>query len=208
MSENSKMAPELLAGLIRIGSGACVSLCDPDVLTGTRIYFANHTSHLDFFVIWACLPPEQRKRCLPVAAKDYWESGRIRRYLANRVFRAVLVDRNNVSARTNPLKRMDEALAGGESLIIFPEGSRSPDGEMQPFKPGLYHLARHNPEIPLTPVCLENLNRILPKGERLPVPLLSAVTFGRDMRLETGESKSDFLNRAQTAVEELRSHDN
>ena len=202
------MTLNFLAAIIRIASGACVKLRDPEVLTGTRIYFANHTSHLDFLVIWAGLPPEQRRRCLPVAAKDYWDAGPFRRYLANRVFRAVLVDRDHVTAHNNPLRRIDEALAGGESIIIFPEGGRSPDGETQPFKPGLYHLAKRNPEVPLTPVCLENLNRILPKGEHLPVPLLSAVTFGCDIRLEPGEARSDFMDRAQAAVEELRNHDN
>ncbi len=202
------MGPDLLATLIRVASGACVRLGDPDVMAGTRIYFANHTSHLDFAVVWASLPSEQRRRCVPVAAKDYWESGWLKRYLAKRVFRAVLLDRKRVSASENPIDRMNQALADGDSLIVFPEGTRSLDGEMRKFKPGLYHLAKRNPEVPLVPICLENLNRILPKGELLPVPLLSAITFGSVIRLETGETKGAFLERAQDAIEELRSHDN
>jgi 1-acyl-sn-glycerol-3-phosphate acyltransferase len=201
------MAPDLLAALIRIASGICVRLRDPGVLTGKRIYFANHTSHLDFAVIWASLPSSQRKRCVPVAAKDYWETGWLKPYLAKRVFRAVLLDRERISAHENPLDRMDETLARGDSLIIFPEGTRSLDGEMRKFKPGLYHLAKRNPEVPLVPICLENLNRILPKGELLPVPLLSAIAFGASIRLQTGEDKSAFLDRAREAIKELRGHD-
>ncbi len=138
------MVPDFLASLIRVISGACIALSDPDVLTGPHVYFANHTSHLDFLVIWSSLPPDQRRRCRPVAAKNYWEGGCIRRYLANRVFRAVLVDRKHVTAHNNPLTQMNEVLADGDSLIIFPEGSRSFDGQMHPFKSGLYHLAKHN----------------------------------------------------------------
>lgn len=201
------MVSDLFSFLLRLAVGSYVRLRDPEVLGGTRIYFANHTSHLDFAVIWANLPSIQRRRCVPVAARDYWETGRIRRYFAQQVFRAVLVDRKRVSVRSNPLLPMDEALERGDSLIIFPEGTRSLDGATRRFKPGIYHLAKHNPEVSLVPVCLENLNRILPKGERLPIPVLSAITFGQAMQLEPGETKRDFLERAESAVEELRSHD-
>jgi 1-acyl-sn-glycerol-3-phosphate acyltransferase len=100
---------------------------------------------------------------------------------------------------------MEEALAAGESLIIFPEGTRTieDEAEMNDFKPGLWHLARKHPDVELVPVFLENLNRILPKGDFLLVPLLAAVTFGPPIRLLEGEDKAEFLARAKRSVQQL-----
>ena len=98
---------------------------------------------------------------------------------------------------------MLDALDRGESLIVFPEGTRSPDGELQEFKPGLYHVARARPQVPLVPVWLENLNRILPKGEALLVPLLARIAVGAPLHLLPGETKTDFLARARDAVAAL-----
>jgi 1-acyl-sn-glycerol-3-phosphate acyltransferase len=170
-----------------------------------RIYFANHQSHLDAPVIWASLPGPLRRRTRPVAARDYWQSGRLRPWLAQRVFGAVLIERQNVTRRNNPLAPMDRALDGGDSLIVFPEGTRQAEdeGDIQAFKPGLYHLARRRPEVELVPVHLENLNRILPKGDFLLIPLLAAVTFGRPIHLEKDEPRHVFLMRARNAVRDL-----
>jgi 1-acyl-sn-glycerol-3-phosphate acyltransferase len=99
---------------------------------------------------------------------------------------------------------MLDTLRGGESLIIFPEGTRNPDGEVNPFRPGLFHIAKALPEIQLVPVFIENLNRVLPKGEILPVPMLCSVTFGEPLRLAQGEMKPDFLTRARDAMLALR----
>jgi 1-acyl-sn-glycerol-3-phosphate acyltransferase len=99
---------------------------------------------------------------------------------------------------------MVNALGDRHSLILFPEGGRQTTPEPQPFKGGLYHLAKKRPDVELVPVWMENLNRILPKGEILPVPLLGSVTFGAPIRLEAGEAKPDFLTRAREAVIGLR----
>ncbi len=202
------MLAEAVAAVIRTAAGVNAYSLDPDVSRGACVFFANHSSHLDFLVIWAALPSEQRQRCVPVAAKDYWEKTRLRRYLACRVFHALLVDRKHVAAHNSPLTAMGDVLARGRSLIIFPEGTRSVDGQMGKFKSGLFHLARANPEARVVPVCLENLNRVLPKGELLPVPLLSSVTFGRPLALGKGETRDAFLSRAFAAVQELRRHEN
>lgn len=168
------------------------------------ILFANHSSHLDFAVIWAALPESVRARVRPVAGRDYWDRDAIRRWLAVQVFRAVLIERQNVTVTTNPLAPMLAALAKGESLIVFPEGTRNPDGEIRPFKPGLYHVARARPEIPLVPVLLDNLNRILPKGHVLAVPLIAHLSVGTPLNLKPGEPKHEFLARAQSALVALR----
>jgi 1-acyl-sn-glycerol-3-phosphate acyltransferase len=169
-----------------------------------RIYFANHTSNLDALVIWSALPPALRALTRPVAARDYWQEDAVRRYLALRVFNAVLIERKKVTAHDNPIEAMVEAMGDRHSLIIFPEGGRNPGPEPAPFKAGLFHLARHRPDAELVPVFLENLNRVLPKGEVLPVPMLCSLTMGSPVRPLEGETKPDFLERARLAVWNLR----
>ena len=200
----------MIAGLIRLITGAQARWCGvdpvrPDGTVPTRVYFANHQSNLDAPVIWASLPTELRRRTRPVAARDYWDAGPLRRYLAHQIFRCLLIERAKVTVSNNPLRAMEQVLDARESLIIFPEGTRSMDDEggMNEFKPGLWHLAKKHPEAELVPVHLENLNRILPKGTLVLIPLLAAVTFGKPGRIEPGEDKATFLARAKRAVEEL-----
>lgn len=171
---------------------------------GSQIFFANHTSHLDALVIWSVLPPEIRSRVRPVAARDYWERSGCRRYFAMKVFHAVLVDRKPcVHGQEHPLRPLFDALDTGDSLILFPEGSRSADGRIGEFKPGLYHLAERFPEVDLVPVHLENLNHVMPKGEFLPVPLICTVTMGAPLPRIREEPKTAFLERARNAVHTL-----
>lgn len=178
-----------------------------------RIYFANHTSHLDFVVLWSALPGRVRARTRPVAAKDYWEKG-VRAYLAQKVFRAVLVRRGETAEARNReetraaartvIDRLAEAMGETESLILFPEGTRGAGDTIAPFRSGLYYLAKRKPEVELVPAYLENLNRILPKGEVLPVPLISLLTFGVPMHVGETEDKHEFLERASAAMCALR----
>jgi len=193
----------LLAALAKIITGASARWlgCAPD--TRQRVYFANHASNLDALVIWAALPPPVRALTRPVAARDYWTKGRVRPYLANHIFNALLIERKKPTMSDNPLKDMLTALGDRHSLIIFPEGGRQSGGEMAPFKSGLYHLAKHRPDVEFIPVLIENLNRILPKGEFLPVPVLGGVNFGTPVKLEPGEDKDAFLQRTQAAIKEM-----
>ena len=185
--------------LVRLLCGARAVWLGSAPPNGVCIFFANHTSNLDPVVLWSALPSFIRIRTRPVAAQDYWTKSSLRLFLATRVFRALLIERRNVTVRNNPLAKMLEALDAADSLIIFPEGGRFAGPEPQEFKSGLYHLARQRPNVPLVPVYLENLNRVLPKGEFLPVPLLGSVTLGSPISLNPGESKLDFLSRARLA---------
>jgi 1-acyl-sn-glycerol-3-phosphate acyltransferase len=166
------------------------------------VYFANHASHLDYLMIWSKLPRDRRRTVRPVAGRDYWSRGRARRFVSGRVFHAVLIDRGGGSAAAAraAMAAMSGALDGGDSLIVFPEGTRSIDGTIGPFRSGLYHLARLRPDVDLVPVLLENTHRILPKGRFLPVPAKSRVVFGAPLHAEPGEDKRSFLARARGAL--------
>lgn len=202
MNPGYLMNKHLAAWLIRTISGIRVIPAESCPL-GSAIYFANHSSHLDFVTIWAALPAACRATVRPVAGRDYWEKTALRRRIAQDFFNAVLIERQHVTVATNPLEPMLAALDAGNSLIVFPEGTRSPDGKIHGFKSGLYHLARSRPQVPLVPVYLQDLNRILPKGDILPVPLIASLSVGRPLLLEGNESKSAFLARARTTIEQL-----
>ncbi len=171
--------------------------CPPEATQ--RIYFANHQSHLDWVLIWAALPHELRARTRPIAARDYWANSRFKRWLTSEVFRAVYVSRQR-SEDQDPLEPLIDALNHGDSLVIFPEGTRSNKGLPQPFKSGVYHLAQQFPQVQLVPAWIDNVQRVMPKGEVVPVPVLCTVTFGAPLALRPDEPKAEFLARARNAV--------
>jgi len=214
MSNNIHPIASLLAAVARGISGVQVQWAGCEPSERQRIYFANHSSHLDFVVLWSALPSEIRAKTRPIAAKDYWEETPLRRYLAKNVFHAVLLDRGTTAKAKNAeevhfvgrhlMEEMAEALGTEHSLIFFPEGTRGTGEKIGPFRSGLYHLALRRPDVELVPAYLENLNRILPKGEFLPVPMLSLLTFGKPLKVEPDEEKDAFLERAREAVASLR----
>lgn len=203
-SLETKLTGGSLALLARILSGASVRWIDSQPDSCQRVYFANHTSHLDGIVLWSSLPPEVRVVTRPVAAKDYWTAGPVRRYLSTRVFNALLIDRRNIKVHQSPVDVMIREIGNRYSLIVFPEGSRNSGPDMGEFKSGLYYLCKKRPDLEMIPVYIDNMNRILPRGEVLPVPLLTCITFGPPIWLEAGEPKADFLRRAREAVRRLK----
>ncbi len=169
------------------------------------LYFANHSSHGDFVLLWAALPYAIRNKTRPIAGSDYWLASTLRRYIITKVFNAVLIDRTAGLGRADPVQLMAQSLKQGDSLIMFPEGTRnSTDAPMLPLKGGLYHLATVCPDVRLVPVWIDNIKRVLPKGELIPVPLACTVRFGMPINLASGETKDSFLQRARDAMLELR----
>ncbi len=172
-----------------------------------RVYFANHSSNGDFVLLWTVLPAPLRRRTRPVAALDYWLKSPLRSFIGRDVFNAVLIDRRPEARTTDPVAQMAQALDQGASLILFPEGQRnSSDVDLLPFKSGLYHLAMARPTVDFVPVWIANLNKVMPKGEIIPVPLICTLTFGPPLHLIQDEAKDTFLARARSALLALRAN--
>jgi 1-acyl-sn-glycerol-3-phosphate acyltransferase len=175
-----------------------------------RIYFANHSSHLDFVLIWSSLPRHVRERTRPVASRDYWERSRFRRYYVRDVFNAVLIDRALLDRDTvggafdrrgrEAVAQMLEGLGDEYSLILFPEGTRGSGESISQFRSGLYYVCRERPDVELVPVRIHGTHKVLPKGRWLPRPQESDLTFGPAMRIEDGESRTAFSERARAAL--------
>jgi 1-acyl-sn-glycerol-3-phosphate acyltransferase len=199
----AKLMALFLLGLIRVltGSQARWYGCPPKA--EQRIYFANHQSHADLVMIWAALPKELRHMTRAIAARDYWTKTPFKQWLTTEVFNVIYVARER-TADEDPLEPLLDALAQGDSIILFPEGTRGHTGEPQPFKAGLYNLALKCPQAVLVPAWINNVQHVLPKGEVVPVPVLCSVTFGAPMQLLPGEERRVFLERARDAVIALR----
>jgi 1-acyl-sn-glycerol-3-phosphate acyltransferase len=194
----------LLATIARLITGAQGHWYGSPPKAEQRIYFANHQSHFDWVLIWAALPRDLRTITRPIAARDYWTSSKLKHWITREVFNAVYVSRER-SADEDPLEPLMDALRNGDSLVIFPEGTRGNKGDPAAFKAGLYHLAEAFPEVQLIPAWIDNVQRVMPKGEVVPVPILCSVTFGAPLSLQAGEDKRAFLERARNAVLALRS---
>jgi 1-acyl-sn-glycerol-3-phosphate acyltransferase len=154
-------------------------------------------------MIWAALPKELRNVTRAIAARDYWTKTPFKQWLTSKVFNVIYVSRER-SADEDPLEPLIEALRSGDSIILFPEGTRGHTGEPQPFKAGLYNLAQKFPKAVLVPAWINNVQHVLPKGEVVPVPVLCSVTFGAPMQVEPDEACRAFLDRAREAVVALR----
>ena len=199
----AKITSWLLLGFVRLLTGAQARWqgCPPKA--EQRIYFANHQSHIDLVLMWAALPEELRSITRPIAAKDYWTKTPFKRWITTKIFNAIYVDRIK-TADQDPLEPLIEALGNGDSIILFPEGTRGNLGEPQAFKSGLYNLAQRFPDAVLVPAWINNVQRVMPKGEVVPVPILCSVTFGAPIKVEVGEERGAFLTRARHAVMSLR----
>jgi 1-acyl-sn-glycerol-3-phosphate acyltransferase len=199
----AKVVGWLLLGLVRLLTGAQARWWGCPPKAEQRIYFANHQSHADLVMIWAALPAELRGITRPIAAKDYWTKTPLRQWITTAVFNAVYVDRERTEGQ-DPLAPLVQALDAGDSIILFPEGTRGHAEEPQAFKAGLYNLALRFPQVVLVPAWIHNVQRVMPKGEVVPVPILCSVTFGAPMQLGHDEPRADFLDRARDAVIALR----
>ncbi|NDV63092.1 1-acyl-sn-glycerol-3-phosphate acyltransferase [Puniceicoccales bacterium CK1056] len=201
---------QLIASFIRLVCGVR-PLTGNSLPPGPKVFYANHTSHLDFTLIWAVLPQAERLITRPVAGKDYWIRNKVTRFVGCDIFNALLIERKHITRANNPIEQMHRVLESGLSLIVFPEGTRGTEPVPAAFRSGLYHLSMACPDIPMIPVYLENLNRMLPKGTILPIPLISRITVGSPLPFKADHGQRDeFLTEARQALidlPELESHE-
>jgi 1-acyl-sn-glycerol-3-phosphate acyltransferase len=194
-----------ICGFVRFFTGVQVRWLGTQPQQVQRIYFANHTSHFDCLVLLSVLPRNIRKLVRPAGAADYWTATPIRNWFSQKIMHVIPIERLRLTKTNNPIKPLIQALEQGSSLIIFPEGGRSATAEIRKFKSGIYHLSKKRPDVELVPTYIENANRILPKGECIPIPMLCSITFGEPIHLRPNECREDFLERAEQAIKRCAS---
>jgi long-chain acyl-CoA synthetase len=183
-------------------------------ISGPVIFAANHQSHLDTPVILRALPPRWRYRLAPAMLKEFFKahfypqqyplknriSSSLNYYLATQFFNAFPLPQREVGTRQT-LRYIGDLVESGHSLLIFPEGKRTEAGEIIPFKAGVGMIASRL-EIPVVPVRLEGLDRILHQSWSFPKRGRARVTFGPPMLL-TGNDYAEVAGRVEAAVRAL-----
>lgn len=189
--------------LVLVGLGLNVHHRRRLPVAGPAIIIANHNSHVDTFVLMTLFPMACLKRLRAAAAADYFLRNRILAWISLNLFGIIPIKRGNLTRGDgNPLDPCSAALERGETLIIYPEGSRGEPERLAPFKSGIAHLARRHPDVPVVPVFLHGLGRMHPKGAFWPVPFVCDVVIGRPLRWKgwTG----DGAGFTRTLAEEIR----
>jgi long-chain acyl-CoA synthetase len=183
-------------------------------LTGPAIFAANHQSHLDTPVILDALPPRWRYRVAPAMAKEFFKAhfhpdqfGRkayvlnsLNYYLASLFFNAFPLPQREAGTRQT-LRYIGSLLTSGFSVLIFPEGRRTDDGEIGRFQPGV-GMAAARLQVPVIPVRLDGLDRILHHKWKFPKRGNARVRFGRPMWLQ-GTNYADLARQVEEAVRRL-----
>jgi 1-acyl-sn-glycerol-3-phosphate acyltransferase len=192
----------LVEGVMRpvmslVASPAVKGLDRLDRLDGPVIFAANHHSHADTPLMLTTVPEPWRHRLVVGAAADYFFRTRIGGSIAALAIGAIPIERTKVGRQSASLAT--DLIGDGWSLLIFPEGGRSPDGWGQPFRGGAAYLAiRCN--VPVVPVHLQGTGRILRKGKKLPQPSRTTVTFGDPLQPGEDENSRAFAARLGQAL--------
>lgn len=166
------------------------------------IIIANHSSHLDTVALMSLFPVRELDRIRPVAAADYFERNWLVSFLSHTFFNVLCIERKQVDKVHNPLRLLEEALSRRESLIFFPEGTRSVSNELGQFHSGITHLVWEFPNVPVIPAFLSDMGRALPKGEFVLVPFFCKIRIGEPLFLSG--SKEQIVESLRASVLSLR----
>ena len=170
--------------------------------SGSFILIANHSSHLDTVSLLSLFPLNRLRRIRPVAAADYFERNKAISILSRTLFNILPIVRKHITAENNPIRQMRSALDAGDSLIIFPEGTRGTGEELGEFRSGVSHLLEKMPEVCVVPAYLINMGRSLPKGEFIPVPFFCEIRLGKPVTIQGNRREITALLEA--AVRQLK----
>lgn len=169
-------------------------------LDGPAVFAANHHSHLDTPLLLSALPTPWRHNVVIGAAADYFFGTRLTGALSALIIGAIPIDRTKISRSSTDLAR--DLIDEGWSLVVFPEGGRSPDGWGQPFRGGAAYIAQRT-NVPVVPVHIEGTGRIMGKGSSLPSPSRTTITFGEPLHCGEDEDIRSFNDRIEARVAEL-----
>ncbi|ANM31373.1 glycerol acyltransferase [Acidobacteria bacterium Mor1] len=174
--------------------------------SGPAIVVANHNSHLDTLVLMTLFPLRLLRRIRPVAAADYFLSNRLMAWFSRNMIGILPVDRKGGTPREKLLEGAHRALAAGDIVVLFPEGTRGEPESMAELKRGISHLAAAHPEIPVTPVFLHGLGKALPRGEALLVPFFCDVFVGEP--IHGSDDRDRFMAELNRSMEQLADEGN
>lgn len=168
------------------------------------IIIANHSSHLDTVIALSALPVGRLHEVRPVAAADYFTRNGFVFWITRTFFNILPIPRSDFTHENNPLTLMTSALDAGDALLLFPEGTRNVDEdvEIHSFRSGVAHLAEKRPDVPIVPVWIEGTRDAMPKGTMIPVPLFCELHIG-EPRLAKG-SRQEITSGLEQAVLALR----
>jgi 1-acyl-sn-glycerol-3-phosphate acyltransferase len=169
------------------------------------VIVANHSSHLDTVSLLSLFPLRRLRRLRPCAAADYFGRSPIVLATSRTLFNILPIARKEISDDDHPIERMRQTLVSGESLLLFPAGTRGGGDEIGELRSGIAYLAEQVPDLTVVPAYLENMGRALPKGEFLPVPFFCEVRLGAPRTL-TG-TREQMLTQLRAAMEALRNGD-
>ena len=169
-------------------------------LNGAFILAANHASHVDTAVLFSTFSSQLQQRVVAAAARDYFFEGGWRQSTARILFNAIPVDRDATQGE-DPLRHVIRALGEGYGLLIYPEGTRSKDGTIGPFRRGIGRLIALFPGIPVIPAHLNAAAKAMPKGALVPLPYTVQVYFGAPLSLQ---AHPDDRASWQTATDAVR----
>ncbi|GAB4435453.1 MAG: lysophospholipid acyltransferase family protein [Chloroflexi bacterium OHK40] len=167
---------------------------------GAFIIAANHQSHADTAVVFAALTPAVRERFVAAAAQDYFFQGGPAQFFSRVLFNAIPLARDRRGGQ-DPLRHLSRALREGYAVLMYPEGTRSKDGRLGPFRAGIGRLIAEFPGTPVVPTYIGGTTRVMPKGSFIPRPYKATVRFGEPLFLK---AHPRFRATWQSAADEVR----